>query len=203
MNILFIDWENFKNKLRQILEKERVINSVNWYEYNFEYLFNQVLKGIKVDRRVFYAARLKFCSQTPQKSKELIENQRLLKSNLERQGFEFVYAGRVRENIEQDRKGKKILTFREKGVDVQIAIDMVKTAFRNELETAILASSDSDLQPAIKELKEIRELKQNNIEIIYLGFEIGHNKGLSYAVDRTILIRNSEVLEFSPQKLDI
>ena len=132
MNILFVDWENFKNKLKQVFNKEKLTDNVNW-----------------------------------------------------------------------NNKGKEILIFREKGVDVQIAIDMVKTAFKDELKIAILASSDSDLQPAVKELKEIRELKQKGIEIIYLGFEMDHNKGLGYTTDRTILIRNSEVLEFFPQKLDI
>ena len=203
MNILFIDWENFKNKLKQVFKKEKLTDNVNWYEYNFKHLFNKVLQGIEINHIIFYVARLKFCSQTPKKSKELIENQRLLKTNLEKQGFKFIYAGRVRENIEKNSKGRDILTFREKGVDVQMAIDMVKMSFRDELKTAILASSDSDLQPAVKELKEIRKLKQNDIEIIYLGFEMDHNRGLSYTTDRTILIRNSEVLEFFSQKLDI
>ena len=30
----------------------------------------------------------------------------------------------------------------------------------------------------------------------YIGFEVNPNKGISYTTDRTILIRNSEVLEF-------
>jgi len=200
MNILFIDWENFKKKLRVVLEKElgkrEATKIIKWHRYNFEGLFGQVLQGIEIKRKIFYAARLKFCSHTAKKSKELIEEQRLLKTYLERQGFEFIYGGRVRENISLNRNGRKILTFREKGVDVQIAVDMVKMAFRGELEKAILASSDSDLQPAVKALKEAKELREKNIEIIYLGFEIGHNKGLSYTTDRTILIRNSEVLKF-------
>jgi uncharacterized LabA/DUF88 family protein len=201
MNILFIDWENFKNKLKSVLKKEGITNKINWCEYNFRGLFDQVLQRIETDRRIFYAARLKFCPHTAEKSKELIEKQRLLKTYLETQGFEFIYGGRVRENFELNERREKILTFREKGVDVQIAVDMVKMAFENKLELAILASSDSDLQPVIRGLKEAEELKKKNIEIIYLGFEIGHNKGLSYTTDRTILIRNSEVLKFLPQKL--
>jgi len=39
-------------------------------------------------------------------------------------------------------------------------------------------------------------LKNRGIERIYLGFEIDPNRGLSYTTDRTILIRNSEVLRF-------
>ncbi len=72
---------------------------------------------------------------------------------------------------------------------------MLNMACDGQLRTAILASSDSDLQPAVK------SLKKRNIECIYLGFEMEPNKGLTYTTSRTILIRNSEVLKFLPQKL--
>jgi len=114
---------------------------------------------------------------------------------LESQDFEFIFGGRVRGNIKILKRGKKFVSFREKGVDVRMAVDMVGMAYRKELKTVILASSDSDLQPAVRELKGI------DVECIYLGFEIEPNKGLSYTTDRTILIRNSEVLKFLPQKL--
>lgn len=38
----------------------------------------------------------------------------------------------------------------QKGVDVQIAIDMVAMAIRNQLDIAILASTDTDLKPALE-----------------------------------------------------
>ena len=73
---------------------------------------------------------------------------------------------------------------------MKLAVDMITLACDNKLKTAIIGSSDSDLQPAIKELKD------RKIERIYLGFEDNPNKGLTYTTNRTILIRNSEVLEF-------
>ena len=99
------------------------------------------------------------------------------------QGYEFVIAGNVRA-----QKIDSKIVFREKGVDVKIAVDLVSLACDKKLTTAILCSSDSDLQPAIKELKE------RNVEVIYLGFETSPNKGLTYTTDRTILLRNSEVV---------
>lgn len=80
------------------------------------------------------------------------------------------------------------LVFREKGVDVRIAVDLVSLACDGKLETAVICSSDSDLQPAIK------EIKNRKTEVVYLGFENNPNKGLSFTADRTILLRNSEVL---------
>ena len=189
-----MDWENFKKKLSVVFKEEKILPKPKWHEYNFLGLFNHVLKGIKINETRFYAARLSIHPLTKKKSEELIKEQRLLKTALENQGFKFIYGGRVRDNI-QTRKDKKFVIFREKGVDVRIAVDMTALAYRGELKTAILASSDSDLQPAVG------ELKMRKVERIYLGFEKEPNKGLTYTTNRTILIRNSEVLKFLPQKL--
>ena len=78
--------------------------------------------------------------------------------------------------------------FLHKGVDVRIAVDMVTLACDKKMDTAILCSSDSDLQPAVY------ELKKRKVKVVYLGFEIKPNKGLAYSADRTILFRNQEIL---------
>ena len=54
--------------------------------------------------------------------------------------------------------------FHEKGVDVQIAVDLVAGAFENSFDTAILLSSDSDLVPAI------RKARKYNKNVEYVGF---------------------------------
>jgi uncharacterized LabA/DUF88 family protein len=82
------------------------------------------------------------------------------------------------------------LVFKEKGVDVKIAVDMVVAACDKTVAEIILASSDSDLQPAIK------EIRARYIQCLYLGFETQPNKGISYTTNRTILIRDAEVMEF-------
>ncbi len=165
------------------------------HAYNFDGLFKKVLKDVKIDRKIFYLARLKEHNETKEKSKQLIEAQRLLKTHLEKQGFQIVVAGRVRGHTEEDNNGKKTLIFKEKGVDVRIAVDMVSLACDKELETAIIGSSDSDLQPAIA------ELTKRKVNRIYLGFEMMPNKGLMYTANHSIIIRNSEVLEFVKKTL--
>jgi len=192
--ILFVDWENFKKKSEAILKKEGA-ERPKWNEYDFLGLFDQVLQGMEVDRKIFYAAKVSVHPLTEEKSRELIEEQRVLKTYLEKQDFEFIFAGRVRGNIITNSQGQESVIFKEKGVDVRIGVDMVNMVCDNELKSAILASSDSDLQPAV------RSLKKRNTECIYLGFEMEPNKGLTYTTSRTILIRNSEILKFFPQKL--
>lgn len=189
--ILFIDGRNFINKIQDILNFENnKRNQNNFSTFDFSGLFNKVLQGIKIDKKIFYFGKIEKHTKTEKKSIELIENQRALKLHLEKQGFEVILAGRVRGHIEICPKGHEMLIFKEKGVDVRISVDMITFACNNKFKTAIIASSDSDLQPAVKELKNLK------IERIYLGFENSPNKGLTFTTNRTILIRNSEINEF-------
>jgi len=189
--ILFIDGRNFISKISYILNpgnsKEK---QINFATYNFSGLLNKVLTGIELDKKIFYLGKLELHKETEKKSNNLIEKQRLLKLHLEQQGFEVILAGRVRGHIENCPKGHEVLTFKEKGVDVRMAVDMITAACNKNLKTAIIGSSDSDLQPAVKELRNQR------IERVYLGFESQPNKGLTATTNRTILIRNSELEEF-------
>ncbi|MEK7584398.1 MAG: NYN domain-containing protein [Patescibacteria group bacterium] len=192
--ILFVDSQNFFKKIEEVMvsqagEKPRFDN------YNFAGLFDSALQGIKLDRKIFYSGKLSIDHDNVKKSKELIERQRLIKLHLEKSGFEFLISGRVRAHIEMDSRGRPVKTFKEKGVDVAMAVDMVSFACDKKITSAVIGSSDSDLQPAI------RELRKRGIERIYLGFEMNPNKGMTYTTDRTILIRNAEVLRFVTQTL--
>ncbi|MBI3589089.1 MAG: NYN domain-containing protein [Candidatus Liptonbacteria bacterium] len=186
---LFIDGENFKGKMRSVF-KESGKPKPTWHNYDFKGLLNKVLANTPLDRKVFYFARVKEHEGSKEKSHQLIEEQRLLKTHLEHQGFEVILSGRVRGQMEEGDGGRKILVFKEKGVDVRVAVDMVSAACDKKAGEIILGSSDSDLQPAIN------ETKLRGVRCVYLGFESQPNKGLSYTTSRTILIRNSEVLEF-------
>lgn len=188
--VLFIDGENFLHKIREVLKESGLDkNKYNLAHINFNSLLNLPLKGYKIDRKLFYASRLHSNPDTKEKSQELISFQRALRNHLIKQGFEFIIAGNVRSSV-IDRK----IVFREKGVDVKIAVDMVALGYKKQLGCAILASSDSDLQPAIAELHE------QKVKTVYLGFETNPNKGLSYTTNRTILLRNPEVLSACPKK---
>jgi DNA-binding LacI/PurR family transcriptional regulator len=57
------------------------------------------------------------------------------------------------------------------------------------LKTAILCSSDSDLQPAVQ------EAKKRGIEVVYLGFGFQPNKGLMYTTNATVVFRDAEILK--------
>ncbi|HCR81650.1 MAG: hypothetical protein UY13_C0002G0480 [Candidatus Pacebacteria bacterium GW2011_GWB1_47_8] len=184
--ILYIDSENLKYYIRKIGLKHD--QKIDIEKYNFDQLFSTVLNGINVSVKRFYAAKLRFHPNSLKKSQELIQRQRALKASLQNQAFKFVKAGNIR-GQEVTINGKKEVVFREKGVDVRIAVDMTAESCDGKVKTIILCSSDSDLQPAIKEAKD------RQVEIIYLGLESQPNKGLIYTCDRAILIRDSEILK--------
>lgn len=191
--ILYIDGENIKNYIKTVLKQNGVKEeNLNLENFNLDLLFKNPLKGIKISEKRYYSAKLHYHQENPKKSAELILKQRIQKSNLEKQGLTFIFAGNVRPQAIALNSKKKII-FREKGVDVKIAVDLAVDACDKTIQTAILCSSDSDLQPAIK------EATKRGAEVIYLGFEINPNKGLSYTTKRTILIRNSEVLDVYKQ----
>ncbi|MBU3968681.1 NYN domain-containing protein [Patescibacteria group bacterium] len=184
--VILIDGENFIKKAENSLNKKGII----WHQFDFNGLFNLVLNGYNINKVIFYFAKLKEHRDTKEKSKELIEKQRLLKTHLEKQDFEVIFSGRVRGFQEIRFLGKKSLIFKEKGVDVRIGVDMVSFSCDRLFDQIILGSSDSDLQPAISNVK-----KRNTI-VVYLGFEENQNKGISYNSNKTILIRNSEIMKF-------
>lgn len=184
-----IDSENFKRKIQAVF-KENGRSKPVWNKYDFRGLFDKVLSGFEINQRIFYLAKIKEDPQTKGKSRKLIEEQRLLKTHLENQGFGVILSGRVRGQLEDGFFGKKILIFKEKGVDVKIAVDMVSWSCDKKVKEIILASSDSDLQPAIQ------EVKKRNVSCVYLGLESQPNKGIMYTANRSILIRNSELFEF-------
>src|SRR3990167_8310536 len=181
--VLFIDGENFIYKLEDVLREKRIDKgTIDLTLINFNTLFNIPLKDFKPGRKIFYAAKLRIYQETKKKSEQLIKFQRKLRNALVTQGFEFIIAGNVRA---QKIDGK--LVFKEKGVDVKIAVDMVSLACDGKLDTAILCSSDSDLQPAIE------EVRKRKVKVVYLGFETNPNKGLMYTTNKTILLRNLEI----------
>jgi len=190
--ILYIDGENLKHYLKTVLMNKGIKEqNINLENFNLQKLFESPFKEIKISEKRYYSARLRQYNEYPQtlkKSQELILKQRIQKTNLEKLGFTFIISGNVRpQKFKAD--GKTKIVFKEKGVDVKIAVDLITEACDKKVTTALLCSSDSDLQPAVKEARKRR------LEIIYIGFEIKPNKGLTYTTNRTILIRNSEVLD--------
>jgi uncharacterized LabA/DUF88 family protein len=80
--------------------------------------------------------------------------------------------------------------YHEKGVDVQIAVDLLVGAYEDLYDTAILISSDTDLIPAMEKVKKLGK------EVEYIGFS--HKPSLAmqrYATISRLLIKE-ELADF-------
>ena len=71
----------------------------------------------------------------------------------------------------------------EKGVDVQLATDMLTHAFKNNYDTAILVAGDSDFVGAIQAIKD----NGKNVEVALFGQE-RTSRALREVADRVIVL---------------
>ena len=78
--------------------------------------------------------------------------------------FNYLRSKEQRLAIRQGYLMKNNGVYHEKGVDVQIAVDLLVGAYDNSYDTAILLSSDTDLLPAIKKVRELGKAVE------YIGF---------------------------------
>jgi len=77
---------------------------------------------------------------------------------------------------------------REKGIDVKIATDLIIGAIDDKYDTAILMSSDTDLVPAID---EVRNRFQKKVE--YVGFSIPKNDIYEATEPTNGMIRKTDI----------
>jgi len=97
-------------------------------------------------------------------------------SKLRRREETLVIDGNVERAAELHRLGIHEIRYtrdREKGIDVQLAVDLLTGAMDNRFTSAVLVSSDTDLVPAIT---EVRERFGRRIE--YIGFSIDDPSGV-------------------------
>lgn len=187
MNIAFIDGENTKGRIREVFTKYRLAHP-EWSTYDFKGLFDEVFSMEPVTQRKFFRAIPKPHPDLVKDSLELSISYRNLGGHLHRQGFEIIKAGVLRADYRypSDKKPK----YREKGVDVSLAVAMVVMACDNKLEKAFLVASDSDYQPAVQ------EVRARHKKVVYVGFEVNPNLGLIAKTDSRVIISDVQVLKF-------
>lgn len=169
---IFIDGGNFFQRIRHddLIPKGIRFDYVKFAEF--------LAQKRTVSGRFYYIGIVSNHDNTP-KSQKMVESQQKLLSGLENDGYQI-----KRGKIVYDNK------IREKGVDVQIAIDLVIGAVENLYDTAIVVSSDTDLIPAIKYIRS----KGKKVE--YVGFSNAPSFGMIKESDQRILLRKEEIEKF-------
>jgi uncharacterized LabA/DUF88 family protein len=195
MNKMYIDGENFLFKVADILQQSKIIKEKSDItKLKLSYIKNETLEMHKINSVQFYAAKLHQYSNSKsleKKSGILIESQRRLKRYLENDGVKFIMSGHVRlQNYVAARKGmREKVTFKEKGVDVRLAIDIMVDVCDKKVKTVYLLSSDSDMIPVV------REVRARGAKVVYVGFGTMPNLGLIATCNQTILLQKADIIE--------
>lgn len=167
-----IDGSNFYKKLNN-LGVSRLLN--------FDYMaFAKWLAKNQLKECSYYVGQIREELSNP-KSKSLKRNQDRLFASLKKQNVT-VKTGYI---LKTNSK------YHEKGVDVQIAVDICMKAVRNEYDRLILVSSDTDLIPAVKEVKNLGKIVE------YVGFDVNPSFAMMRFSSSRTLLKKEDLLPFT------
>ncbi|KHO49926.1 MAG: hypothetical protein QT01_C0001G0040 [archaeon GW2011_AR6] len=170
--MVFIDGSNLYHILKGIYK-----NSVHLSNFKFSEFSRRLTEDRKLIRVYYYNAIL-----NKQKDPEGYKSQQRFYEKLRTApDFELTLC-RLQKNIVD---GETKYTIKED--DISIAVDMVKLAYNNAYDTAILVSTDGDFVPAVKAVKE----KGKRVECV--GFLKKFSWHLKQNCDRTIILDKADL----------
>jgi uncharacterized LabA/DUF88 family protein len=143
--IILIDSSNFYFKLRDL-------KLHNLLSFEFSSFARSLIGERKLVSATYYIGKVR--TDGTEKTQHLFNNQRKLLAHLQKH--------HTRYSLGYLLKVEGL--FHEKGVDVQIAVDLLVAAYENLCDPMYLVSSDTDLIPAIQKAQE------KGKAVIYVGF---------------------------------
>ncbi len=143
--MVFIDGSNFYFKLKDL-------NLHYLLGFDFSRFAKMLCGNNEIVKVTYYVGAVR--TDGTKKTQVLFNSQRKLFSHLRKNKVRYSLGYLL-------KSGGK---FHEKGVDVNIAVDILVAAYDNQCDHIILVSSDTDLLPAIKKARE----KGKTVE--YIGF---------------------------------
>lgn len=172
---VLIDGSNFYFKLKD-LELQNLSN------FDFSAFVKLLLGGKELVSATYYVGAVR--TDGTKYTQKLFNAQRKLLAHLRKHKFQYSLGYLLKS------KGK----FHEKGVDVNMAVDMVKGALRGEYDHLILVSSDTDLLPAILVAKEVGK------KVEYVGFSHQASLAMVATCSESRLLRKEDLLPFIGKK---
>ncbi len=167
---IFIDGNNLYHRLKEI----PLTSPRSSLDYNALAL---LLAGReKIVARRYYIGAVREEAGNPRSSKLMAAQQRFV-SKLQREKWAVVFGQLLKTGD----------SYHEKGVDVQIAVDLLVGAYEDLYDRAVLVSSDSDLIPALTKVRA----KGKKVE--YVGFSHAPSHALITNSDIRRLLRIEEI----------
>ena len=174
--LILIDGSNFYFKLKDLKLHQLL-------EFDFLGLAKFLAKEYQIVKSVYYVGKIR--TDQTKRTQELFNNQRKLLTHLRKNSFRYSLGYLLKSD------GK----FHEKGVDVNIAVDILVATYENICDHIILVSSDTDLLPAIKKAKE----KGKTVE--YIGFSHLPSVAMVANCSRSRLLTIDELQPFTKKQI--
>lgn len=168
---VLIDGSNFYFKLKD-LELQNLIN------FDFSAFVKLLLGDKQLVSATYYVGAVR--TDGTKYTQKLFNAQRKLLAHLRKHKFLYSLGYLLKS------KGK----FHEKGVDVNMAVDIVKGALKDTYDHFILVSSDTDLLPAILVAKEIGKTVE------YVGFSHQASLAMVANCSESRLLKKEDLLPF-------
>jgi uncharacterized LabA/DUF88 family protein len=171
--LIVIDGSNFYFKLKDL-------GLHNLLAFDFS-KFEKLIGGSnKVVKTCYYVGRIR--QDGTKKTNELFNAQQKLLGSFKKQhiAYQFGYL------LKSDG------IYHEKGVDVQMAVDMVAAAFEKTYDRLILVSSDTDLAPAIKKARE------KGMVVEFVGFSHQPSVAMVSFCTESTLLKKEDLISFFP-----
>lgn len=169
--IILIDGSNFFFKLKDL-------KLHNLLEFNFSKFAEFLARSNKIIEKKYYVGRVRQ-DGTPHADKMLANQQKL---------FESLKKHHVRYVLGYLLKSGGV--YHEKGVDVNIAVDMLVATYEDVCDRIILVSSDTDLEPAIVQAKKKRKIVE------YVGFSHKASVAMVRFCTESTLLKKEDLEKF-------
>jgi len=176
--IIFIDGSNLYHLIKKMFPKKKQ------KDFDFGKFIDKISGKEKIIRIYYYNCALDISHNFEAYAKQ----QRFFEKLRRIPSFKLILCRMQKVKIE----GKTIYQVKED--DIHLAVDMVKLAYNNAYDTAILVSSDGDFVPAINAVQEIGKKVEN------IGFETKFSYHLKQECDRFIKLKKKEVEQFFSSK---
>jgi uncharacterized LabA/DUF88 family protein len=182
MRYLLIGGENTRKLITKYLSQKE-----HFLYIDIRKLLDESTSSVPFDSIIWYGAKIHKNIHTEVKSLELIDFQRKLFNSLQKQHITINTVGKIQQQITIGKNDEEVLVFKEKGVDVQIAVDITALSYTDTNAEIYLFSSDSDLVPAVK------HARKNNSSVFYICTEEYITKALAYSANAMRVVRATDI----------
>jgi uncharacterized LabA/DUF88 family protein len=172
--IILIDGSNFYFKLKDLSLSHQL-------DFDFSSFARSLTENHQLVSTCYYVGAVR--TDGTEKTQRLFSNQRKLLAHLKKHAVTYSLGYLLKSNG----------AFHEKGVDVNIAVDILVAAYENLCDRIYLVSSDTDLLPAIKKAKE------KGKTVVYVGFSHRPSVALVANCSESRLLAKAELTKFIPR----